>query len=1182
MKTKLLLLISFITIVFSTKTFADCTLNADINASSNPLVSCSGIVTINAKLTMDVNYDLSASGITQFIISSTGEVNWQANSVNLNLPNNCQLIIEPGSAGTTSGIAGVPCSANRTISFGGVTIVSCNGGGAGIDYSFSQVNTNGGISGPLLITASSNSTVCVSNTLNLTATWSGGISAYTFSWKNPSNTVFSTTQNPTVTPAVAGTYNVIITDGSGATASSNVVVTVSGAAPSAPTAPINASRCGAGTVTLSATPAAGSTIDWYSASTGGTALTGGIGTNSYTTPSISSNTTYYAQSRNTSGCAGVSSTRTAVVATVNPVLLPTISITSSQINLCTSGIVFSASITNGGASPSYQWKKNGSNLLSAVGSTIAASNFVDGDLITCQLTSNATCASPTTVLSNEITVAISAPTTTWLGLTNDWDIGSPINWSNGYPSSNTTAIIPAGTANNPQVNGVAECYNLIIESGAILTINGVNTIGIYGSLTNDGTLIPNFGEVQFLTCAGISSTSHSIQSNNLSTTNFYSLLLDDANGLNLNSNATIKGFLKLNNGTFTNNGVDFTFVSTATGTARINAVPPTANYVGNITMQRYAPGPLTGWALLGAPVQGATLASWTDDFATSGFSGSTDPSLSFISIYNYDETAPGLFDDPASYIAATNTSNAIALGKGKWVYLGTGITNTADITIDVTGQPYVGNFNFNITYTNSGNVLDDGFNLISNPYPSAVDWLSSGWTKTNTNNAIYMFQANNGQYSSFVNGISTNGGSRYIASSQGFYVQANAASPVLSVTENAKSLTSPVLIKETEINNMLRLRLVGNNLQDEAVVYFDKNATNTFDGNYDAAKFLSTNPLNPSIASVINSRDLSINGMPFQAKTIHIPLRVTAGVSGTYNISWSGLQSFAPNACFTLEDIENGNVINLKTNVIYFFNLNVGANEPRFILHIDLPMPIVNTPASCNNTNDGSITVQNQSGSNCLIQLQSNNQILATAQFNSLTHTFNNLLPGNYNIIYPEAQICGNMSQAIEVKAAKTVIALIEVTNTHPQVNDNVNFRSPKSKGITYLWDFGDGTTAQGFLAAHQYLNEGIYTATLTCTKGNCEDVKSVEINVKNTSSTNREIIEVQTINGAFYAVFNSDQLINANISVHNALGQTIGNTVTFEGKNGNVLLDINDVPEGIYMVSIANGNKITTKKIVK
>jgi hypothetical protein len=81
-----------------------------------------------------------------------------------------------------------------------------------------------------------------------------------------------------------------------------------------------ASRCGAGTVALGATASAGATIDWYAAASGGTILTTGVpnpaqGTLSFTTPSISATTSYYAQARNTTlGC--LSTARTEIIATV--------------------------------------------------------------------------------------------------------------------------------------------------------------------------------------------------------------------------------------------------------------------------------------------------------------------------------------------------------------------------------------------------------------------------------------------------------------------------------------------------------------------------------------------------------------------------------------------------------------------------------------------------------------------------------------------------------------------------------------------------------------------------------------------------------------------------------------------------------------------------------------------------
>lgn len=85
-----------------------------------------------------------------------------------------------------------------------------------------------------------------------------------------------------------------------------------------PSAPIGSgnSRTNAGIVTISASPPAGSTVDWYSSASGGNVLSGGQGTTNFTTPVLTATTTYYAQSRNTStGC--ISSARTAVTAVIN-------------------------------------------------------------------------------------------------------------------------------------------------------------------------------------------------------------------------------------------------------------------------------------------------------------------------------------------------------------------------------------------------------------------------------------------------------------------------------------------------------------------------------------------------------------------------------------------------------------------------------------------------------------------------------------------------------------------------------------------------------------------------------------------------------------------------------------------------------------------------------------------------
>lgn len=55
-------------------------------------------------------------------------------------------------------------------------------------------------------------------------------------------------------------------------------------------------------------------------------------------------------------------------------------------------------------------------------------------------------------------------------------------------------------------------------------------------------------------------------------------------------------------------------------------------------------------------------------------------------------------------------------------------------------------------------------------------------------------------------------------------------------------------------------------------------------------------------------------------------------------------------------------------------------------------------------------------------------------------------------------------------------------TNQHVQVNQEVYFDGSKSSGniISYLWDFGDGSTGSGTTPSHTYIEEGTYTVSLT------------------------------------------------------------------------------------------------------
>jgi PKD repeat protein len=98
----------------------------------------------------------------------------------------------------------------------------------------------------------------------------------------------STDQNPTHSYTNPGVYTVVLTAGAGVCGSDAETKTSYITVGSTPPSTIGAGRCGAGSVTLTASGSG--TLNWYDAATGGNLVNTGT---SYITPSLSSTTTYY-------------------------------------------------------------------------------------------------------------------------------------------------------------------------------------------------------------------------------------------------------------------------------------------------------------------------------------------------------------------------------------------------------------------------------------------------------------------------------------------------------------------------------------------------------------------------------------------------------------------------------------------------------------------------------------------------------------------------------------------------------------------------------------------------------------------------------------------------------------------------------------------------------------------------
>ncbi|TRV26892.1 MAG: hypothetical protein EWV88_05660, partial [Microcystis wesenbergii Mw_MB_S_20031200_S109D] len=178
----------------------------------------------------------------------------------------------------------------------------------------------------------------------------GNSDGLTYQWQVNTGSGFTnytgtgaTTASIVVSPTVASTYQCLVAVCNGtAVASSPVSVGFTNNVDTV----TNATRCGAGVVTLSATTTSpGATLNWYAAATGGTALATGT---SYS-PTVTTTTTFYVAAETTGPAC--SSPRVPVTATVttnpNPVVLST-----STVTAC-SGVASAVVTLTGGVSPAY-------------------------------------------------------------------------------------------------------------------------------------------------------------------------------------------------------------------------------------------------------------------------------------------------------------------------------------------------------------------------------------------------------------------------------------------------------------------------------------------------------------------------------------------------------------------------------------------------------------------------------------------------------------------------------------------------------------------------------------------------------------------------------------------------------------------------------------------------------------
>jgi hypothetical protein len=250
-----------------------------------------------------------------------------------------------------------------------------------------------------------------------------------------------------------------------------------------------------------------------------------------------------------------------------------------------------------------------------------------------------------------------------------------------------------------------------------------------------------------------------------------------------------------------------------------------------------------------------------------------------------------------------------------------------------------GSFTATTSYTSTAASGNQGFNLVPNPYPSAIDWLAlSGWTKTYIDNSVYVWNSavSISQYATFVNGAGTNGGSQYISPGQAFFVHANASGPVLFMNNSVRLHNTVLFLKKDSIlPNLLKIHADAGGGSDEIVVRFADGATTGFDGQWDAFKMSGGENAPQMYTVTADGIDLAVNRLPLSASEVVIPLNFSFNAATDISFTASGMESFSPSTIIYLEDKSLSKMVNLKQEPVYTFSYQAGSAADRFTLHFN-------------------------------------------------------------------------------------------------------------------------------------------------------------------------------------------------------------------------------------------------------
>lgn len=500
---------------------------------------------------------------------------------------------------------------------------------------------------------------------------------------------------------------------------------------------------------------------------------------------------------------------------------------------------------------------------------------------------------------------------------------------------------------NLTVTGISNLQNGTVDlNGKVLTLNGAITFP--STASNGGFRGSNTSTLVIGGSGAFTNNALFMDQGSASNRSLYDFTISRNNGQVLNIGNTLD---IINSITTASTSIaaagNLTLKADATRSAMVNPITGGGAITGNVVVETIAAtSGTTGWTNLSPTVNGMTVSSWDGQFPMSCSGCINDENSAggyFVSIQGWNEAASG----GAEYVELTGSS-PLTLGRGFWVYLGTGSGSTSSVLITTTGSLGQGVFTVPVTVS-----AQSGNNLVANPYAAPISWaaVASDPSNSNLDGSAIMYSPAGGQITLNGAGASTPGGfinGGVIPRGQGFYVHATSAGNVTfreAHKTTANTSANPILrAATTQPTNEFRLSITGPYAgYDEALFIFDDNATENFDRMLDAYKMFSTPGYlgypgvysqYTSISSRVGGKNYAINSIPATGSNdLVMPILAKAMVAGTYTIAPIDIQNVPAGSCVILKDKLLGVSHNLRTGA-YVCTLSDTTQTPRFELTV--------------------------------------------------------------------------------------------------------------------------------------------------------------------------------------------------------------------------------------------------------